>query len=57
MFIGREKDDTLKLYDLHETVSGEITGAAAALFSNLQKAEERAEKEGWVDAETLEREL
>ncbi len=57
MFIGREKDDTLKLYDLHEIVSGEITGAAAVLFSNLQKAEERAEREGWVDAETLEREL
>lgn len=31
--------------------------AAYTLFSNLQKAEERAEKEGWVDAETLEREL
>jgi hypothetical protein len=27
------------------------------LFSNLKNAEERAEKEGWVDAEELEKEL
>lgn len=27
--------------------------AAFALFSDLKKAEERAEKEGWIDAEDL----
>lgn len=31
--------------------------AAYTLFAKLQKAEERAEKEGWTDAEVLEREL
>ena len=31
--------------------------AAYTLFSKLQKAEERAAKEGWIDAEVLEREL
>ena len=31
--------------------------AAYTLFSKLQKAEERAGKEGWIDAEVLEREL
>ena len=31
--------------------------AAYTLFSKLQKAEERAEKEGWIDADDLEREL
>ena len=31
--------------------------AAYALFYKLQKAEERAEKEGWIDADSLEREL
>jgi hypothetical protein len=31
--------------------------AAYTLFSNLKNAEERAEKEGWVDAEELEKEL
>ena len=37
----------------------EIDGLKAAytLFSKLQKAEERAGKEGWIDAEVLEREL
>ncbi len=27
------------------------------LFSNLQKAEERAQREGWINAEDLEKEL
>ena len=31
--------------------------AAYTIFSNLQKAEERAEKEGWIDADDLEKEL
>ncbi|MBR3667285.1 MAG: prevent-host-death protein [Ruminococcus sp.] len=31
--------------------------AAYTLFSKLQKAEERAEKEGWIDAGDLEKEL
>lgn len=31
--------------------------AAYTLFSKLQKAEERAEKEGWIDADDLEKEL
>ena len=31
--------------------------AAYTLFSKLQKAEIRAEKEGWVDADELEKEL
>jgi hypothetical protein len=31
--------------------------AAYTLFSNLQKAEERASKEGWIDADALENEL
>lgn len=31
--------------------------AAYTLFSKLQKAEERAEKEGWTDADDLEKEL
>ncbi len=31
--------------------------AAYSLFANLQKAEERAESEGWIDAEALELEL
>ena len=31
--------------------------AAYALFSQLQKAEERAEKEGWTDADDLEKVL
>lgn len=31
--------------------------AGYTLFSKLQKAEERAAKEGWIDAEVLEREL
>lgn len=31
--------------------------AAYTLFSKLQKAEERAEKEGWIDADDLEDEL
>ena len=31
--------------------------AAYTLFSKLQKAEERAAKEGWVDADDLEKEL
>ena len=31
--------------------------AAYALLSNLQKAEQRAEQEGWIDAEELEKEL
>ena len=31
--------------------------AAYTLFSKLQKAEDRAAKEGWVDADDLEREL
>ena len=31
--------------------------AAYTLSSKLQKAEERAAKEGWIDAEVLEREL
>lgn len=30
---------------------------AYTLFSKLQKAEERAAKEGWIDADDLEREL
>lgn len=30
---------------------------AYTLFSNLKKAEERAEKEGWIDADDLEKEL
>ena len=30
---------------------------AFALFSKLQKVEERAEKEGWIDVDDLEREL
>ena len=29
--------------------------AAYTLFSNLQKAEERAQKEGWIDAEDMEK--
>ena len=29
--------------------------AAYTLFSKLQKAEERAEKEGWIDADDLEK--
>ena len=29
--------------------------AAYTLFSNLQKAEERAQKEGWIDAEDVEK--
>lgn len=28
-----------------------------ALFSKLQQSEQRAEKEGWLDADDLEREL
>ena len=31
--------------------------AAYTLFSKLQKAEERAVKEGWIDADDLEKEL
>jgi hypothetical protein len=31
--------------------------ATYALFSQLKKAEERAEKEGWVDADEVEKEL
>lgn len=31
--------------------------AAYTLFSKLQKAEERAAKEGWIDADDLEKEL
>ena len=31
--------------------------AAYTLFSKLQKAEDRAAKEGWIDADDLEREL
>lgn len=31
--------------------------AAYTLFSKLQKAEERAAKEGWTDADALEKEL
>ena len=31
--------------------------AAYTLFSKLQKAENRAAKEGWIDADDLEREL
>ena len=31
--------------------------AAYTLSSKLQKAEERVAKEGWIDAEVLEREL
>lgn len=31
--------------------------AAYTLFSKLQKAEERAAKEGWISADDLEREL
>ncbi len=31
--------------------------AAYILLSNLQKAEEQAEKEGWIDADNLEKEL
>ena len=31
--------------------------AAYTLFSNLQKAEERAQKEGWIDADDAEKEL
>lgn len=31
--------------------------AAYTLFSNLQKAEDRAAKEGWIDADDLEKEL
>ena len=31
--------------------------AAYTLFSKIQQAEERAAKEGWTDAEVLEREL
>ena len=30
---------------------------AYTLFSNLHQAERRAEKEGWIDADTLEKEL
>ena len=31
--------------------------AAYTIFSKLQKAEDRAEKEGWIDADDLEKEL
>ncbi len=31
--------------------------SAYTLFSKLQKAEERAAKEGWIDADDLEKEL
>ena len=31
--------------------------AAYTLFANLQRAEERAQKEGWIEAEDLEKEL
>ncbi len=31
--------------------------SAYTLFSKLQKAEERATREGWIDADDLEREL
>lgn len=31
--------------------------AAYTLFFKLQKAEERASKEGWIDADDLEKEL
>lgn len=31
--------------------------AAHTLFAKLQKAEERAEREGWIDATVLEKEL
>lgn len=31
--------------------------AAYTLFSKLQKAEKRASKEGWIDADDLEKEL
>ena len=31
--------------------------AACTLFSNLKKAEERADKEGWISADELEKEL
>lgn len=31
--------------------------ASYTLFSNLKRAEERAEREGWIDAEDLETEL
>lgn len=31
--------------------------AAYSLFSTLKRAEERAEREGWIDADDLEKEL
>lgn len=31
--------------------------AACSLFSNLKKAEERAKREGWIDADDIEKEL
>ena len=31
--------------------------AAYTLFANLQRAEERAQKEGWIESEDLEKEL
>lgn len=31
--------------------------AAYTLFSNLQRAEKRAEEEGWIDSDDVEREL
>jgi hypothetical protein len=49
---------TLYMYmSLDEETEHDRYRAVYTLFSKLQKAEERAAKEGWIDADDLEEEL
>ena len=54
VFILQETDmvNTMKEIDELDRLKSSYT-----LFSNLQKAEERAQREGWINAEDLEKEL
>lgn len=45
------------VYACSETFEIRFDRAAYTLFSKLQKAEERVAKEGWIDADDLEKEL
>lgn len=65
----REVDDTNRVYltrnghgmygilTMAEIDELDRCRAAFTLFSKLQKAEDRATKEGWIDADHLEKEL
>ena len=46
------KDSTFQV-----RINSEIKRAVAMLMLDLKRAEERAEMEGWIDADDLEREL